>query len=162
MENTYCYKTPIGYLTIGDNGSAITKIQLEKTENTGEESALAKKAHEQLSEYFQGKRREFNLPLEMKGTEFQKKVWQELLKIPYGSTCSYKDIAIRIGNENAVRAVGGANNKNAIMIVVPCHRVVGISGALTGYACGLDIKKHLLDLEKKWPQEKTDISLREH
>lgn len=149
MEQTYCYETPIGYLTIGDNGNAITKIQFGKTENMGMESTLAKKAYKQFWEYFQGKRREFNLPLEMKGTEFQKKVWQELLKIPYGCTCSYKDIAIRIGNEKAVRAVGGANNKNPLMIVVPCHRVVGISGALTGYACGLNVKKYLLDLERE-------------
>lgn len=149
MEQTYCYETPIGYLTISDNGSAITKIQFGKTENGGTESILAKKAYKQLCEYFQGKRREFHLPLEMEGTEFQKKVWKELLKIPYGSTCSYKDIAIGIGNEKAVRAVGGANNKNPLMIVVPCHRVVGISGALTGYACGLDVKKYLLDLERR-------------
>ncbi len=149
MEQRYCYETPIGYLTIGDNGEAITKIQFGKAENQGEESPLAKKAYKQLEEYFQGKRTQFDLPLQPQGTEFQKKVWQELCKIPYGSTCSYKDIAVRIGNEKAVRAVGGANNKNPIIIVVPCHRVIGVSGALIGYACGLEVKKYLLDLESK-------------
>lgn len=149
MEQTYCYEAPIGCLTIGDNGSAITKIQFGKTQNFGAESPLAKKACKQLEEYFQGKRTQFDLPLQLRGTEFQKKVWQELCQIPYGSTCSYKDIAIKIGNEKAVRAVGGANNKNPIMIVVPCHRVIGVSGELTGYACGLDVKKYLLDLESK-------------
>lgn len=149
MEQTYCYETPIGYLTVGDNGNAITKIQFGKTENLGAESPLAKKAYKQLQEYFQEKRTQFTLPLQLQGTEFQKRVWQQLCQIPYGSTCSYKDIAIKIGNEKAVRAVGGANNKNPIMIVVPCHRVIGVSGALTGYACGLDVKKYLLDLESK-------------
>lgn len=99
-------------------------------------------------EYFNGQRKSFDLPLNPKGTEFQKKVWNALLNIPYGSTCSYKDIAVNIGNEKACRAVGGANNKNPIFIIIPCHRVIGKNGSLVGYGGGLDIKLKLLELEQ--------------
>ena len=99
-------------------------------------------------EYFNGERREFNLPIFIEGTDFQKKVWNALVNIPYGKTCSYKDIAIAIGNEKAVRAVGHANNKNKLPIVIPCHRVIGINGKLVGYAGGIDRKDKLLELEK--------------
>lgn len=149
MKHRYCYDTPIGYLTIEDNGRAVTKIQYVKTENTQAESVLSQMAYGQLTEYFQGKRKEFDLPLQPEGTEFQKQVWAQLQKIPYGTTCSYKDIAVGIGNEKAFRAVGGANNKNPIMIIVPCHRVIGVSGKLIGYACGLPVKKSLLELESR-------------
>lgn len=104
----------------------------------------------QLDEYFSGKRKEFNLKLNPQGTEFQKKVWNALTKIPYGEVCSYKDIAIAVGNVKACRAVGMANSKNPISIVVPCHRVIGISGKLVGYAGGLDTKDELLKLERKY------------
>jgi methylated-DNA-[protein]-cysteine S-methyltransferase len=108
-----------------------------------------KEAKNQLEEYFNSKRTKFNLPLSPKGTAFQKKVWDELLKIPYGKTTTYGEIASKIGNKNASRAVGGANNKNPIPIFIPCHRVIGKSGNLTGYALGLDIKEKLLKLEQK-------------
>jgi len=98
---------------------------------------LIKNASEQLYEYFEGKRREFNLPLKLSGTDFQNKVWKALCEIPYGETRSYKQIAERVENPGGSRAVGGANNKNPIMIVVPCHRVVGSNGNLVGYASGL-------------------------
>ncbi|MGL4740579.1 MAG: methylated-DNA--[protein]-cysteine S-methyltransferase [Sarcina sp.] len=101
----------------------------------------------QLEEYFLGKRKSFDLPLEFNGTDFQKNVWKSLLEIPYGESATYKDIAKKIGNEKAVRAVGGANNKNKIMIVVPCHRVIGSNGKLIGYAGGLEKKEILLNLE---------------
>ena len=101
----------------------------------------------QLSEYFAAKRQNFDLPLDFVGTDFQKRVWQALLQIPFGETRSYKDIALEIGNVKAVRAVGAANGKNPISIVVPCHRVIGSNKSLTGYAGGLSTKKFLLTLE---------------
>jgi O-6-methylguanine DNA methyltransferase len=102
----------------------------------------------QLEQYFNGERREFTLPLHMTGSEFQLKVWEALLKIPYGNTASYKDIAIETGNVKAVRAVAGACHANHIAIVVPCHRVIGSDGSMTGYGGGIEKKTRLLDLEK--------------
>jgi O-6-methylguanine DNA methyltransferase len=101
----------------------------------------------QLEEYFAGRRRRFDLPLDLRGTEFQQRCWQELLKVPYGETRSYADIARAIGNPSAVRAVGLANGQNPIAIVVPCHRVIGSDGSLTGYGGGLEVKRQLLELE---------------
>lgn len=115
-----------------------------------EETPLIKMAAKQLDEYFNGKRQQFDLPLDLTGTIFQTKVWQELLKIPYGQTKSYKDIATAINNPKAYRAVGMANNKNRIMIVVPCHRVISSDNKLTGYAGGLEKKEFLLNLESKY------------
>lgn len=106
----------------------------------------------QLNEYFFKQRKKFDIKINidlLSGTSFQKKVWKELMNIPYGKTCSYKDIAKKIGNPNASRAVGGANNKNPIAIIIPCHRVVGAKGKLFGYAGGVYKKKFLLDLEEK-------------
>lgn len=102
----------------------------------------------QLRDYFEGKRKTFDLPLVLKGSPFQVRVWEALQQIPFGETKTYKDIAQMIGNPKAVRAVGGANNKNPISIIVPCHRVIGSSGALVGYGGGLDKKEHLLNHEK--------------
>lgn len=104
-------------------------------------------AYTQLRAYFQGKRSHFDLPLEFYGTDFQKKVWAELLKIPYGETRSYLDIATAVGNPKAVRAVGAANGKNPISIIAPCHRVIGKNGKLVGFAGGLEVKDQLLKLE---------------
>ena len=107
----------------------------------------------QLTEYENGIRKSFDLPLHLKGTEFQKKVWTNLLTIPYGETASYKKIAILSGNEKASRAVGMANNRNPIPIIIPCHRVVGSTGKMVGYGGGLEIKEYLLKLEennKNW------------
>ncbi len=104
-------------------------------------------AKRQLTEYFAGERREFDLPLAPQGTPFQLAVWQALLTIPYGATCSYRDIAEQVGNVKAVRAVGGANGRNPLPIVVPCHRVIGSNGKLTGFGGGLDTKEFLLSLE---------------
>ena len=113
-------------------------------------SKVLDKALKQMSEYFSGQRKEFDLPLYFEGTEFQKSVWNELRKIPYGATVSYKYIAEGIKNEKAVRAVGNVNNKNKIMIIVPCHRVIGKNGRLVGFAGGLDKKEFLLEHEKKF------------
>ena len=110
---------------------------------------LLAEARKQMEEYFLGIRKRFELPLEMNGTPFQKRVWNALLEIPYGKTCSYKQIAIKVGNSKATRAVGMANNRNPIMIVVPCHRVVGADGSLTGYAGGVEKKEILLAIEKR-------------
>ena len=141
----------IGELTILEEDNKITEILFEK-EGIGEnylnkETEVLKEAKKQLQMYFNGQLKEFNLPLKIKGTEFQKKVYNALLNIPYGKTVSYKYIAKEIGNDKASRAVGGANNKNSIPIIIPCHRVIGTNNKLVGYAGGLDIKSKLLELE---------------
>jgi methylated-DNA-[protein]-cysteine S-methyltransferase len=112
------------------------------------ETPLIKKAAAQIDEYLAGKRKQFTLPLDLQGTEFQIAVWRELQKIPYGETRAYKDIAAAIGRPKAVRAVGMANNRNPIVIMVPCHRVIGHDGNLTGYGGGLPLKRRLLELEQ--------------
>lgn len=154
MEYWNTYKTKIGTLIIVENEDRISKIETVKTNmeySKGEkvETQLIKKAYEQITEYLEGKRKEFTLPLLIKGTTFQEKVWNELLKIPYGETKTYVEIAKKIGKEKASRAVGGACHNNPIMIVVPCHRVIGSNKKLVGYAGGLDIKEMLLKLEQK-------------
>ncbi|AZR72660.1 hypothetical protein BBF96_04205 [Anoxybacter fermentans] len=103
---------------------------------------------DQLKEYFAGYRQSFEVNLDLRGTEFQKKVWRELQKIPYGKTVTYKELALKVGGANYARAVGGANNKNPISIIIPCHRVIGSDGSLIGYAPGLTIKARLLQLEQ--------------
>ncbi len=151
MINYFCYDTEIGRIKISEKDEKIIGLVFSdyKKENEIEkETELIKKAYTQLEEYLSGKRTEFDIEIEMIGTEFQKKVWKELLNIPYGETRSYKDIAIAIGNGKACRAVGNANNKNPIAIIVPCHRVIGSNGSMTGYAGGLDIKEKLLKIEK--------------
>lgn len=109
---------------------------------------VLRKAKQQLREYFAGKRRSFSLPLDMQGTPFQKDVWQALLDIPFGETRSYGELARLLGRPSASRAVGAANGRNPLSIVVPCHRVIGTSGKLTGFAGGIETKAHLLDLER--------------
>ncbi|NLJ41499.1 MAG: methylated-DNA--[protein]-cysteine S-methyltransferase [Clostridiales bacterium] len=151
MANYFYYDTPVGKLLIAEKDNQITHVLFEGASppqgySFGETPALAE-THRQLQEYFNGHRREFNLDLNPSGTEFMKNVWTSLQKIPYGETRSYKDIAISIGRDKAYRAVGSANNKNPISIIIPCHRVVGADGSLVGYGGGLDIKTFLLDLE---------------
>lgn len=160
MRYVYFYNTGIrelGILGIGATEDEITDLFFEyEIENIKKSSnyiikeiTLIKKAASQLFEYLNGKRRDFNLPLLKEGTDFQISVWNELLKIPYGETRSYKDIAIAINNEKAVRAVGMANNRNKIPIFIPCHRVIGSNKKLVGYGGGLEIKEFLLNLEKR-------------
>ena len=143
-------KSNIGIICVEDNGEKLISVQLCKNTESSNQSDLTVKAIHQLKEYFNGIRKSFDLPFEMHGTEFQKKVWNELRNIPYGETRSYKDIAEKIGNPKAVRAVGGANHKNKLMILAPCHRVIGANGSLTGYAGGMEAKQKLIELEKKY------------
>lgn len=146
--------TPIGKLCIEVEGGFVTGVRMAYMLVNHSEECLGKvsmdlvtETGKQLQEYFDGKRKEFNLPILLRGTEFQKKVWQGLCTIPYGETRSYKELAELVGNPKAVRAVGGANNKNPIMIIVPCHRVIGADGSLVGFGGGLEVKKYLLELE---------------
>lgn len=125
----------------------ITDVQEDMKQ---EETSLLAEARRQLGEYFIGERKVFNLPLQPKGTPFQLLVWEQLKQIPYGETRSYGQIAAAIGNPKASRAVGGANNKNPIGILIPCHRVIGASGKLVGYAGGLDVKAKLLEIEYRF------------
>ena len=144
-------------IVITDNGNAITGLFFHRERAAGlkkangfikAETPLIQKAAAQVKEYFDGKRKQFKLPLDMRGTEFQLAVWQALQKIPYGETRSYKEIAASIGRPKAVRAVGMANNRNPISIIVPCHRVIGHDGKLVGYGGGLPLKQYLLELER--------------
>lgn len=116
---------------------------------------ILQKAVGQLNEYFAGARTEFDLPLQQTGTPFEQQVWSELLKIPYGETINYKELAVRIGNPNASRAAGSANGKNNIFIIVPCHRVVQYTGKTGGYAYGTEMKDFLLNLEKEVKRKET-------
>ena len=144
------YNTKIGKLKIEYENDVLTGIAYTENEKEqGIRSELSDKTVLQLEEYFDGRRKEFEIPLKLIGTEFQKKVWNELLKIPYGETVSYKDIAIKIGNPIACSAVGMANHNNPILIIVPCHRVINENNKLGGYALGLDLKRKLLELEKE-------------
>lgn len=156
--NTLIVKSPIGPLQLVSNGKALTHIHFpghhresaghyrEAADSPERDTALAEGAR-QLGEYFAGERRHFDLPLAAAGTDFQRQVWAALALIPFGEQRSYRDIARGIGRERAVRAVGAANGRNPLPIVVPCHRVVGSNGALTGFAGGLEIKRRLLELE---------------
>ena len=144
------YATPLGLFQVGQLGDAIViikKITAEAVTDWGVPTALTDLAASQLVDYFAGKRKAFDFPFQLQGTEFQRQVWQALCAIPYGETRTYGEIAQAIGNAKSCRAVGMANNKNPLQIVVPCHRVVGAKGDLVGYAGGLDMKKALLELE---------------
>ncbi|MEM8660838.1 MAG: methylated-DNA--[protein]-cysteine S-methyltransferase [Pseudomonadota bacterium] len=143
--------TPIGKLRIVANGAGLKAIKFEDdaarvTKSDPKDDVLAM-AVQQLQEYFEGDRKTFDLPLAPEGTNFQLSVWRALQAIPWGTVCSYADIARVIKRPTAVRAVGAANGRNPLPIVVPCHRVIGSDGSLTGFAGGLDMKRQLLDLE---------------
>lgn len=145
-------ETPLGKLLAAEDAERLiflscTKRPCENWERR--ETPLLSLVKEQLSEYFAGKRTAFTVPLAPAGTDFQKQIWQELLKIPYGETRTYGQIAASAGNPKASRAVGMANHDNPIMILIPCHRVIGSDGKLTGYAGGVEKKEFLLELEKK-------------
>lgn len=154
MKSIFYYKTIIGEIGIADNEKGITNIYIKdnlKIEKDIEirETKLIKEAVTQLNEYLSGRRVDFNVPLYPEGTEFQNKVWNELTRIPYGETRTYKEIAEKIGNPKAARAIGMANNKNPILIMIPCHRVVGKNKSLVGYAGGLEMKERLLEIENQ-------------
>lgn len=155
LANTfyYGYETPLGKIIVMCSNSAIISVELEDSislKGFRKATSLSDQAARQLDEYFIGKRQIFDLPLAPAGTPFQQKVWKALQDILYGQTKSYKKIAEKIGSPNACRAVGMATHNNPIMIIIPCHRVVGSNGKLVGYAYGLQKKQQLLDLEKQY------------
>ncbi len=147
MKNTYLQHNNI-ILEISGDENGVSSINFVKHKKHDEIPECLVAALEQLKEYFDKKRKIFDLPLNISGTEFQKKVWKALQDIPYGETRTYQDIALAVGNPKACRAVGGANNKNNIPVIIPCHRVIGKNGSLVGFGSGLAIKKELLQLEK--------------
>ena len=149
MIYQYSYETKLGSVTIVEEDGALLAITTHRTyKGIKQETPLINEAYRQLSEYLLGERKRFDLPLNPQGTVFQLQVWKSLCDIPYGETRSYKQIAEAIGNPKAVRAVGMANNRNPLLIVVPCHRVIGANGKLVGYAAGIEKKEFLLKLEK--------------
>lgn len=147
MEVQTVMKTKAGllYLTASDKG--LTGVYWRKQRVPVGESKILKRAVREIGEYFEGRRQKFSVPLAFDGTEFQVKVWSQLRKIPFGKTISYSDLAERIGNPKAVRAVGAANGQNPFSILVPCHRVISNSGKLIGYSGGLKAKALLLEIE---------------
>lgn len=152
LENNY-----LGLIAIIEERDGISAIEFLKNQKDRiellknmKESVLTKDCKKQLEEYFSGKRRKFNIKLDIMGTDFQKSAWEAMQKIPYGKTISYSEEAKMIGNEKAVRAIGLANGKNRIPIIIPCHRVIGKNGKLVGYTGGLHIKEYLLNLEKTY------------
>lgn len=142
-------KTEIGTIYLCADESGLTTLTTNKQDAplVKVPSGILKQAVKELEEYLAGKRKTFSIPLNPKGTEFQKSVWKELSRIPYGETICYEELARRIKKPKAVRAVGAANGKNPLWLIVPCHRVIGKNGSLTGYAGGLSVKKKLLLLE---------------
>jgi O-6-methylguanine DNA methyltransferase len=143
------YNSPIGLLKIKADNQYVYMISSSISEDEAiNENGITKKVKKELEEYFFGKRKEFSLKVKLEGTEFQMSVWNALMTIPYGETCSYKDIAIKVNNPKAAIAVGGANHNNKILLVIPCHRVIGANKSLVGFGLGLEAKKYLLDLEQ--------------
>ncbi len=155
-------KSPIGQMIITADSKAINSIffVFPDTEMPPENcNDVLEQCKHELNEYFSGKRKEFDVSINQTGTEFQQKVWSELLKIPHGKTVSYNYIAERVGGKNMMRAVGSANGKNQISIIVPCHRVIGSDGSLTGYAGGMWRKEWLLKHEDKYSNEERQLGL---
>jgi methylated-DNA-[protein]-cysteine S-methyltransferase len=151
-ETVYTTMTsPIGELLLTSDGSALTRLQMspfELEDSWVRDDDAMQPYVDQLNGYFAGKRRAFDLPLAPSGTDFQLRVWAALREIPYGETWSYLALATKVGNPKACRAVGLANGRNPIAVIVPCHRVIGADGSLTGYGGGVDRKRLLLDLER--------------
>lgn len=147
--------SPIGMLTLTSNGNALTRLLIAREDEADlelvapESDAVLAAAREQLDAYFDMRLTRFDLPLEPRGTDFQRRVWESLRVIPFGDTISYAELARRVDNPKAVRAVGAANGRNPLMIVVPCHRVIGADGSLTGFGGGIDRKRWLLDHEAR-------------
>ncbi|HKM05849.1 MAG TPA: methylated-DNA--[protein]-cysteine S-methyltransferase [Sphaerochaeta sp.] len=150
-KHYFKYDSPFGPITLASDGYSLTGVDFGVKEVAyGVEIKIFSWAKKELDEYFAGKRKTFTVPLQTFGTPFQQQVWASLLTIPYGETRSYEDVAIQIGNPKACRAIGMANNRNNIGIIIPCHRVIGKDGSLVGYGGGLDKKIILLDLEKSF------------
>lgn len=152
---TAIIKTILGFTEIIGDENGISKIHVfDQEQKVSKNIPLElQEAVSQIQDYFEGNRNDFNFKLNPKGTDFQQKVWQELLNIPYGKTMSYQELSIKLGDVKAIRAVANANGKNPLWIVVPCHRVIGSDGSLTGYAGGLWRKKWLLDHENPVKQQ---------
>ncbi|OFY16378.1 MAG: hypothetical protein A2X11_15250 [Bacteroidetes bacterium GWE2_42_24] len=151
MIQILSFLSPVGPLTIEGNPEAILSLTFRTAENntpTSDLSAHLINCKEQLQAYFTGNLKQFNIPMNPRGTDFQRKVWQLLQEIPFGQTISYLELARRSGNRNLTRAVGAANGQNPIPILIPCHRVIGSNGSLTGFAGGLAVKKWLLEHER--------------
>lgn len=148
MVHFATYSSPFGPIEIGYEGGNLLSIRRGSCKTQHIPSDVSDLANMQLQEYFRGKRTAFDLPISLKGTPFQLAVWNSLLEIPYGEVRTYGQIAARLGNPNAARAVGQAANRNPLWIVVPCHRVIGRNASLTGYAGGLNMKRTLLELEQ--------------
>ena len=149
--NTAYYPSPLGLLEIKVENDTLVGLHFCDKEGISLNLThpIIQQTINQLSEYFAGKRNSFDIPLSLKGTEFQKNVWNALLQIPYGKTISYAQLAKKVNNPKACRAVGSANGKNPVAIIIPCHRVIAANGSLGGYAYGLETKKQLLELELK-------------
>jgi len=151
MKTARIFQTRLGEIGVAEKDGAVTNVFFKKTvwprEYAIADSPLLTEAGRQLAEYFEGRLIDFDLPLAPEGTEFERQVWDALLTIPYGQVRSYKDIAVQLGRPKACRAVGRANGLNPISIIIPCHRVIGSDGRLTGYAGGLEFKEALLQLE---------------
>lgn len=150
MQNGYIYDFPIGKLLIAEESGNITHILVRDFDSViyeQRESIMIKQAKHELDEYFAGNLKEFTVPLSLKGTDFQKKVWEALIRVPYGETRTYKQLAESVGSPKGFRAVGGANHVNPVMIIVPCHRIIGANGKLVGYGGGIHIKEYLLEVE---------------
>ena len=146
------FLSPLGQISVFSDGNDITEVRFGCCESEhGDE--ITEEAVRQLREYFEGERTEFSLPLSPKGTPFQKRVWSALTEVEYGTVRTYKDIAQAIGSPGACRAVGGANGKNPIVIIIPCHRIVASGGKPGGYSAGLDKKLYLLELENKYAKK---------
>ncbi len=154
--------SPVGPLLLTSDGTSLTRLLFDVRPDpswTPEPDPLLDRAVTQLAEYFAGERTDFDLPLDPAGTPFQLVVWQALRAIPYAETINYGQLALRVGNARASRAVGLANGRNPVAIVVPCHRVIGATGSLTGYGGGLDRKRTLLDLERRTAGVDPQLSL---
>lgn len=156
MIDHYLFKSPIGWLLLSADQNHITGLSLQQEnidptilQSSVQHSDIVYEAYSQLQEYFSRKRIRFELPIHNAGTAFQQQVWQELRQIPYGETRSYEEIAVAIGNPRACRAIGQANNRNPILIINPCHRVIHKNGDITGFGCGTEVKRFLLNLEKQ-------------
>ena len=150
MQYLFHLESPIGPLTLTEEDGALIRLDFGKKGQAGPETPLLAEARNQLEQYFSGSLRRFTLPLQPKGTPFQQKVWAALLQIPWGETRTYCQVAAMIGQPKACRAVGMANNRNPVAVIIPCHRVLGKDGKLVGYAGGLSVKQGLLALEQKY------------
>jgi methylated-DNA-[protein]-cysteine S-methyltransferase len=143
------FSSTVGPLTLEGDDRKLTRLGFDRPSAPQGDAAAVAAAVIQLEQYFAGERTEFDLELALTGTEFERRVWDEVRAIPYGETASYVEIAARVGRPGACRAVGRANGRNPVAVIVPCHRVVGSDGSLTGYAGGIEMKRALLDLERR-------------